>query len=113
MSTTPEGRVKEAVRKFLKVKGVWYFQPMQNGMGVVGIPDFICCWRGQFIAIETKAPGKANNLTANQVRVLSAIQAHDGWAVVVDDVAQVEGLFRAIATAHVLQGWNHAQVNPA
>ena len=110
---TPEGRVKEAVRKFLKAKGVWYYQPMQNGMGMVGIPDFICCWRGQFIAIETKAPGKASALTANQVRVLGEIQKHDGWATVVDDVAQVEGLFRAIEAAQVLQGVHHAEVDPA
>jgi len=38
---TPEGKVKDAVRKLLKVRTIWYYQPMQNGMGQVGIPDFI------------------------------------------------------------------------
>lgn len=83
---TPEGRVKEAVRKYLKANNIWFFQPMQNGMGVVGIPDFICCWRGKFLAIETKAPGKLNNTTPNQKRVIQEINDHEGVALVVDNV---------------------------
>jgi hypothetical protein len=83
---TPEGKVKDAVRKLLKSAGIWYYQPVQNGMGVVGIPDFICCWRGQFLAIETKAPGKLNTTTPNQDRVLAELRDHGGHALVVDDV---------------------------
>jgi hypothetical protein len=63
---------------------------MQNGMGVVGIPDFICCWLGRFLAIETKAPGKIKNLTPNQVRRLDEIKAAYGMAVVVDSVEMLE-----------------------
>lgn len=90
MATTPEGRVKSAVRKYLQARSIWYYQPVQNGMGVVGIPDFICCWDGRFLAIETKAPGKRNDTTANQKRVIEAINTHGGSAVVIDDVAQLE-----------------------
>lgn len=89
MSMTPEGKVKAAVKKVLQSRNIWFFMPMQNGFGVVGIPDFICCWRGQFIAIETKAPGKRNSTTANQDRKLSEITTHGGWALVVDDAAQL------------------------
>jgi hypothetical protein len=106
---TPEGRVKEAVRKFLKDKGVWYYQPVQNGMGVVGIPDFVCCWRGRFLAIETKAPGKRRETTANQDRVIMQIHQHGGVAVVVDDVSQLIPVF--VQTA--LEGAHHDQVNCA
>jgi hypothetical protein len=98
MAQTPEGRVKEAVKKELKSRGIWYFMPMQNGFGVVGIPDFICCWEGLFLAIETKAPGKRSQTTSNQDRVIAEIKKHDGRAIVVDDVSQVidffEGRFR-------------------
>jgi hypothetical protein len=98
MAQTPEGRVKEAVKKELKSRGIWYFMPMQNGFGVVGIPDFICCWEGLFLAIETKAPGKRSQTTPNQDRVIAEIKNHDGRAIVVDDVSQVidffEGRFR-------------------
>lgn len=93
---TPEGRVKEAVRKFLRAKGVWFYQPVQNGMGQVGIPDFICCYRGIFIAIETKAPGKLSGVTANQRRVLDLIKEHGGLALVVDDVAALEPVFAVL-----------------
>jgi hypothetical protein len=87
---TPEGRVKEAVRKYLKANNIWFFQPMQNGMGVVGIPDFICCWQGRLLAIETKAPGKLNNTSPNQKRVLAEISEHGGVALVVDNVESLQ-----------------------
>lgn len=105
---TPEGRVKAAVRKFLKEKRIWYFQPVNNGMGVSGIPDFICCWRGWFLAIETKAPGKINQTTANQDRVIGEIQEHQGIAVVVDDVDQLLPLLDAAVAAR--EGGHNAQV---
>jgi len=87
---TPEGKVKDAVKKVLRKHGVWYFMPMQNGFGVVGIPDFICCIDGHFFAVETKAPGKRDNTTPNQQRVMREILEHGGFAIVADDAKQVE-----------------------
>jgi hypothetical protein len=67
--------------------------PVQSGFGVVGIPDFICCGpSGEFIAIETKAPGKRANTTPNQERVLAELAAHNALVIVVDDVTQLETL---------------------
>jgi hypothetical protein len=90
---TPEGKVKKEVREFLRSKDVWYYQPVQNGMGQVGIPDFICCYRGMFVAIETKAPGKTSAVTPNQQRVIDAIKAHGGLAVVVDSLDSLTPVF--------------------
>lgn len=90
MTMTPEGRVKAAVKKLLKERGIWFYMPVQNGMGVVGIPDFICCWEGAFLAIETKAPGKRTNLTPNQERRIYEIHKAKGAAIVVDDVKQLQ-----------------------
>jgi len=95
MAITPEGRVKKQVKELLISMSVWYFMPVQNGMGVVGIPDFICCWDGLFLAIETKAPGKIKNVTANQKRRMDEIRASNGLALVVDDVRQLEDFFHA------------------
>ena len=89
MANTPEGKVKDACKKYLKGIGAWFFMPVSNGMGQVGIPDIICCYKGVFIAVETKAPGKRANTTPNQDRVIEAIRAAKGCAVVVDDVAQL------------------------
>lgn len=94
---TPEGRVKEQVRKLLKERRIWYYQPVQNGMGVVGIPDFVCCWNGRFLGIETKAPGKRSDTTANQKRVLQEIADHGGFSIVVDDIEQLKQFFVDVA----------------
>lgn len=92
MAMTPEGRVKAAVKKWLKERGIWFYMPVQNGMGVTGVPDFICCWRGSFLSIETKAPGKRNNLSANQERIGQLIRDAGGIWLVVDDVEQLKVL---------------------
>lgn len=97
MSTTPEGKVKKQVREVLKAKGIWYYQPVQNGLGVVGIPDFIACWNGRFLGIETKAPGKRAQTTANQDAVLKAIRDHGGFSIVIDDIAQLHEFLDNIA----------------
>lgn len=92
---TPEGRVKANVKKVLKDHDIWFFMPMQNGFGVVGIPDFICCWEGHFLAIETKAPGKRGDTTANQERRLQEIRDHNGYSLVVDDPQQLIDFLKA------------------
>lgn len=34
---TPEGKVKEACKKYLKSIGAWYFMPVSNGMAFEGL----------------------------------------------------------------------------
>ena len=102
MAATPEGKVKDQVKKVLKEHGIWSYMPVQNGMGCVGIPDLIACvpvkitkdmvgkTLGVFAGIETKAPGKIRNTTENQRRNLRAIGAHGGLALVADRADLVE-----------------------
>ena len=56
---TPEGRVKEMVKRALKEEfdRRYLFMPVQNGMGAPAL-DLYNCIDGLFVAIETKAPGK-------------------------------------------------------
>lgn len=61
MAQTPEGKVKKEIKEYLDSIGAYYFMPVQMGMGVRGTPDFLCCVRGRFVAIEAKAPGKEPN----------------------------------------------------
>lgn len=103
MSMTPEGRVKHAVKRRLRGRAgaVWYYMPVQNGYGATGIPDFICCAKtvitpdmvglevGLFVAVETKAPGKLGELTANQQRQLAGIREAGGIAVAADSEARL------------------------
>jgi len=90
MAQTPEGKVKDAIKKILNKNDIWYFMPAANGFGKVGVPDFICCWGGKFLAIEAKAKGKREYTTANQNIRIEEIRHADGWAIVVDDVKQLE-----------------------
>jgi hypothetical protein len=96
MANTPEGKVKDACKKYLKGIGAWFFMPVSNGMGQVGIPDIICCYKGMFVAIETKAPGKRANTTPNQDRVIEAIRNAKGFAWVVDNPDDLKALFNLI-----------------
>ena len=85
--------MKAKVKAWLKAKGIWFFMPVQTGLGVSGIPDFLCCRDGRFLAIETKAPGKRANTSAGQDYQIMLIHKAGGAAVVVDDVAQLEELY--------------------
>lgn len=73
MATTPEGRVKDAVKALLAEYLVlpaskagafpetaqgWYFMPVPTGHGVSGVHDFVGHHAGRFFTIETKAPGR-------------------------------------------------------
>ena len=80
---TPEGKIKEQVKKTLKELDIWFFMPPANGYGRAGIPDFIGCLNGLFIAIETKA-GKGKT-TALQDREIARIKASGGFATVVNE----------------------------
>ena len=80
MAQTPEGRVKDAVRKILNSMDVYHFMPPGNGFGRAGIPDIIGCMNGHFIAIECKA-GKGRT-TALQDRELDWITLSGGFAFV-------------------------------
>ena len=71
MATTPEWKVKKAVRVLLDKLGIYHFMPPANGFGRAGIPDIVGCMDGHFIAIECKA-GKGQT-TALQDRELNAV----------------------------------------
>jgi hypothetical protein len=93
-----EAQVKVGIKRVLNKHKIWWFCPVSNGMGVMGIPDFICCVGGRFFAIEAKAPGKLNGTTALQKRQIMQINDARGYAIVVDDPEQVE-------KALVEKGW--------
>lgn len=91
MARTPEGAVKAAIKAYLKtLDNCWFFLPVSNGMGTMGIPDIIVCYRGRFLAIEVKAPGKHGNTTPLQDMQLLGISTALGHAIVASDVMHVK-----------------------
>jgi len=75
---TPEGEVKRELRKYLDSAGIYYFMPVQTGYGKTTL-DFLCCIRGRFVGIETKAPRKIPS--GRQRRVMKEIEDAGGKVV--------------------------------
>lgn len=85
-SKTPEGRVKDMVMDRLDaLPNCWYFMPVTRGMGRAGVPDFIVCVNGEFLAIETKSKHTTHGITPLQSRELGNIRTARGWALVIDE----------------------------
>lgn len=88
---TPEGKVKAAVKKVLAKYGeeLYAFWPVQNGMGSPTL-DCIVCYRGKYIAIETKAPGKLP--TPRQLITISKMEKAGAKVFVIDGSESCVGL---------------------
>ena len=82
MAQTPEGKVKDKIKKILKANNIYYAMPMGTGFGNSGVPDFLCCFKGRFLAIEAKADMKSK-ATALQVKHGEEIEKSGGYAWVV------------------------------
>ena len=80
---TPEKAVKIKIQAILKDLGAYYAMPIGTGYGNAGVPDFLICLNGSFIAIEAKA-GKGKT-TALQDKNLRQIEAAGGYALIVNE----------------------------
>jgi hypothetical protein len=97
MAMTPEGRVKNVIKAYLRsLPNCWFFMPAAHGYGVNGIPDIVGCYKGVFFAIEAKAPGKVKQVTQLQQMQINAINQAHGWACAADDEARVHEMFKLI-----------------
>jgi hypothetical protein len=101
---TPEGKVKQKVKKLLALYGIfpaakagafpelangWYFMPSATQYGVKGIPDFLGSYRGRAWGVETKAPGKIP--TGFQALQISAMRQAGHTVFVIDgDTSEFE-----------------------
>lgn len=83
MAQTPESLVKKKIKAILKEHGVYFAMPIGTGFGNSGVPDFLCCVRGYFIAIEAKA-GKGTT-TGLQDKHLRDIETAGGVALVINE----------------------------
>ncbi len=101
---TPEGKLKDQVKRLLKSRGAWWYMPVQNGMGVVGIPDLIVCHRGIFLGMETKAPVKNPRTpaklwakaTPNQRNRIREIWGAGGCAAVIESVSAASAMLESV-----------------
>lgn len=78
-----EAKVKAAVKAVFKQYGVWYAMPVGGQFGRAGIPDFLACVNGWFLAVETKS-GR-NSPTKLQQLELTGVQMAGGMSLVVNE----------------------------
>jgi hypothetical protein len=83
MAQTPEAKVKAKIKAILKEHGAWYAMPIGTGLGNSGVPDFLVCLNGEFLAIEAKA-GKGIP-TALQEKNLRDIDKAGGRTLVINE----------------------------
>lgn len=83
MAQTPEAKVKAKIKAILKAHNVYYAMPIGSAYGNSGVPDFLCCVNGKFLAIEAKA-GKGVP-TALQEKNLREIRESGGMAMVINE----------------------------
>lgn len=87
---TPEGKIKERVKRVLKDHGAYKHMPVQNGMGEPAL-DFHVCSHGRYGAVECKAPG--GEMTPRQKATATRVEAAGGRVFLVDGVnGQLEEL---------------------
>lgn len=82
---TPEGKVKDKLKKFLASQGDCYqFWPVQGGFGASTV-DCLACRRGRWIGIECKKAG-VTKPTPRQGEVLRQMRAAGAitWLVTAD-----------------------------
>ncbi len=75
---TPEGWEKDDICEYLDSIGAWYIRPATYGYGKSGIPDILALFRGRWIAIEVKRPGKEP--TPLQKRRMAEILDNGGFS---------------------------------
>jgi Holliday junction resolvase len=83
MASTPESKVKAKIKAILKEHGVYYAMPIGTGYGNAGVPDFLCCVNGRFLAIEAKANG--GKTTALQDKNLRDLETSGGITFVINE----------------------------
>lgn len=94
MARTPEGKVKDAVKKALIAEGVvpfadfasgrakdavgFFYMPVAGPFSVHGVHDFVGCWHGVFFSLETKAPDGKEDATPLQRSFYEAVTRTGG-----------------------------------
>lgn len=73
-----ESRLSRRIIKELKLRGGFWFKIWGNEHMMAGLPDIVGCYRGRFVAFETKNPEKRSNMSVRQEYVHGLIKKAGG-----------------------------------
>ena len=99
MASTPEGKVKDKVKRLLAKYGAYQFWPVQTGYGAPTL-DCLACYKGYFIGIETKAPGK--HPTPRQQLTMEDMVKAGGRVLVIGERIEKDGTYSGLGE---LEAW--------
>lgn len=102
-ANTPEGKVKNKIRALFEQVAarsngkLWYCMPMGQMYGKRGVPDFLVCVSGEFLAVEAKA--EKGKLSAMQKFELKRIADAYGYTFVAypDNLETLERMLGELA----------------
>jgi hypothetical protein len=89
-----EKAIEERGAKVVRKRGGWGVKLAGSPMGRRGIPDRLFCYRGRFLAVEFKQPGK--KATPLQAHELQQIRDAGGVAIVASDTDAIESVLDQI-----------------
>lgn len=100
---TPEGRIKKALKAYFELEGAWYDMKVPTGYGARTI-DFLVCYNGRFIGIETKRDGQST-ATPLQDKVMYDIRLAGGTTILENSEAleATRAVFAYIRHAYLRQ----------
>lgn len=87
-----ESRLSSNILTALRSRGAFCFKVHGNEHMMAGLPDLMVCYRGWFIAFETKLPEKRSNTSLRQEYVMENIRKAEGEAFVVCSPAEALGI---------------------
>jgi Holliday junction resolvase len=82
----PEARLSRKIMGALRERGAFVFKVWGSEHMMAGLPDIIGCYRGQFIAVETKMPG--NTTSTRQDYVIGQMRQAGARVVVAHSVSE-------------------------
>lgn len=92
----PETKLTQKMMAVLRDRGAYVVKIHGSAYQTAGIPDLLICYKGHFIGIEVKVPGRESTVTDLQANTSRKIKAAGGIAVMFSYVEQVERMLDLI-----------------
>jgi len=91
-----ENDVKRELKKMLDEIGAFHFPASAGAFSIGGVSDRLACYKGRFVAIECKRPGRRGEKNAGlsglQVLFGEKVKKAGGLFFVVDGLESIQGV---------------------
>ena len=93
-----ESLVQAKIIKHLQSRGAYVVKVITASKA--GVADLLVCYKGLFIAIEVKAPGKLGTQSELQKANATMVRASGGVSLLVDNLQDVVAFFDSLDSQH-------------